>query len=78
MLLLILVTVYVVLGNFYDHTGLIVAMDEMDLFENGKYDFSSTCIPTRQGLRFLYFDGYEPKTEKKNIVLINCSYESER
>lgn len=30
------VTVYVVLGNYYDHTGLIVAMDEMDLFKNGK------------------------------------------
>jgi len=30
------VTVYVVLGNYYDHTGLVVAMDEMDLFKNGE------------------------------------------
>ncbi|XP_022181653.1 guanylate cyclase 32E isoform X1 [Myzus persicae] len=29
--------IYVVLGNYYDHTGLIVAMDEMDLFKNGEY-----------------------------------------
>lgn len=30
--------VYVVLGNYYDHTGLVVAMDEMDLFKNGMWD----------------------------------------
>lgn len=60
MLLLILVTVYVVLGNFYDHTGLIVAMDEMDLFENGKYDFSLRITFS------LFLMDTSQKYEKKN------------
>lgn len=39
--------VYVVLGNYYDHTGLVVAMDEMDLFKNGMWDeFGKYRFPT--------------------------------
>lgn len=65
MLLLILVTVYVVLGNFYDHTGLIVAMDEMDLFENGKYDFSSTVYPLVKDYVFFILMDTSQKPKKK-------------
>lgn len=43
-MIVISLSVYLILGHTYEHIGLIVAMEELKLFDNGKTFFSSPTL----------------------------------
>lgn len=59
--LFLFVLVYVILGHFYEHIGLMVAMEQMKLFDKGKlhykikYNYTYFKIKSKYKLIYKFF-----------------------